>query len=291
VIELGPNESRKIPYLIHVNLTAKPGSYFARIGFYAGTTRSEAEARPVKADLTLNLEVEDDAHEQLSLGNFIAKDSVVFGDSADFSYLLENTGNRDVEPRGSIRIFDRRGEEVGSVPINADGSQITPDAQQQLAAVWSTAGRFGKYKAYLDLQYGNDQTASVQDTVYFWVFPWKEITAALFGVIVLAVIGTYIVHMRAVARPTPARIRTNVPNAPTVPEPSSAAVVRAQTAAVLTPRPTLRTASARPASVGSSPSELLARVQRAGDTVQLAPRAPAGRPQRHGDTIQLSSRR
>jgi uncharacterized membrane protein len=48
----------------------------------------------------------------------------------------------------------------------------------------------------------------VQDTVYFWVFPWKEVLTALVGVLVLAIIGTYIVHMRAMARPVPAPVRS-----------------------------------------------------------------------------------
>ncbi len=207
VIELEAGESRKIPYLIHVNLTAQPGSYYARIQFKEGPKRAEATASAEGSALMLNLEVEDDAIERLQLGNFLSEDSVIFGNSVSFSYLLENVGNRLIEPRGSIRIFNRRGEEVGSVPLNADGDEITPENKEQLAAVWNATGRFGKYKAYLDLEYGESQLASVQDTVYFWVFPWKEILTALLGVLLLGVVGTYIVHMRSIARPVPARSR------------------------------------------------------------------------------------
>lgn len=211
VIELSPGESRKVPYLVHVNLTARPGSYFAHIRAREGSTRQQAEARSDGATLILNLEVMDDAKERLQLGTFSTNDSVTFGNSVSFSYLLENIGNRDVEPRGSIRIFNRRGEEVGSVPLNADGIEISPENKEQLASVWSSAGRFGKYKAFLDLEYGENQLASVQDTVYFWVFPWKEILASLFGVLVLAIVGTFIIHMRAVARPRPAYERYVAP--------------------------------------------------------------------------------
>jgi len=221
VIELGPGETRKIPYLIHVNLTAKPGSYYARIQFKEGPKRNEATPSKEGSALMLNLEVEDDANERLQLGNFISEDSVVFGNSVGFSYLLENVGNRLVEPRGSIRIFNRRGEEVGSVPLNANGSEINPENKELLAAAWNATGRFGKYKAFLDLEYGENQLASVQDTVYFWVFPWKEIFTALAGVLLLGVVGTYIVHMRSIAHPVPVRSnRQPVPqeaysNAPT----------------------------------------------------------------------------
>lgn len=202
VIELSPGESRKIPYLIHVNLSAKPGTYYARIQFRKGSKRAEAEASKEGTGLMLTVEVQDDAKERLELGTFISEDNFILGDSASFSYLLENVGNRDIEPRGSIRIFNRRGEEVGSVPLNAEGEQITPQNKRQLAAAWNTTGRFGKYKAFLDLEYGDQNLASVQDTVYFWVFPWKEIFASLAGVFVLAIVGTYIIHMRAIAQPS-----------------------------------------------------------------------------------------
>ena len=205
VIELSPGESRKIPYLIHVNLAAKPGSYFAQIQFRKGARRAEAEASKEGTYLLLNVEVYDDAKERLQLGNFRSDGSVVFGSTVGFSFLLENVGNRLIEPRGSIRIFNRRGEEVGSVPLNAHGEEISPSNKKQLATAWSATGRFGKYKAFLDLEYGDSQLASVQDTLYFWVFPWKEIIASLLGVFVLAIIGTYIVHLRAIAQPTYAR--------------------------------------------------------------------------------------
>lgn len=207
VIELMPGESRKVPYLIHVNLNAKPGSYFARVQARAGSNRAEAEANPSQdaATLILNVEVLNNAKERLELGNFLAGDSVVLGETQTFSYMLENVGNRDVEPRGAIRIFNRRGEEVGSVPVNLEGETVTSEGKKQLAAVWSAAGRFGKYKAFLDLEYGEGQIASVQDTVYFWVFPWKEVFAAVVGVLVLAVVGTFIVHLRSVAAPVRVR--------------------------------------------------------------------------------------
>ncbi len=203
VIDLAAGESRKVPYLIHVNLNAKPAAYFARISFHQGQNRAKAEANDPVAELILNLEVEDDANERLQLGGFATEGPVVVSDEVGFSYMLENVGNREVQPRGSIRIFNRRGEEVGSVPLNADGEEITPESKRELAAFWTANGRFGKYKAFLDLEYGEEQLASVQDTVYFWIFPWKEILVSLGGVLVLAIIGTYIVHMRAVARPAP----------------------------------------------------------------------------------------
>jgi hypothetical protein len=312
VIELGPKESRKIPYLIHVNLSAVPGNYLARVQFREGSRRDYAESKDEGASLLLNVEVLDDANERLQLSGFVSEDSLVLGDTVSFSYLLENIGNRLVEPRGSIRIFNRRGEEVGSVPLNADGEEINPENKRQLAAAWSAAGRFGKYKAFLDLEYGENQLASVQDTVYFWVFPWKEILASLAGVFVLAIIGTYIVHMRAMAQPIPVRSRSASPmpeaddQEPFQPErpvsnfpiPTSARPTTqpraASPAASVSPQQgqtvllgSRKNTTAPPPSSPATPTQQGATVELAGRSA--APRSQA-RPQTYGSTVQLQRR-
>ncbi len=289
VIELSAGESRKIPYLIHVNLSAKPGSYYARIQFSKGPKREEAQAGGEGSALMLNVEVYDDAKERLQLGTFMSDSSVVLGNNVSFSYMLENVGNRLIEPRGSIRIFNRRGEEVGSIPLNADGEEILPSNKRQLASAWSTAGRFGKYKAFLDLEYGEQQLASVQDTVYFWVFPWKEIFASLLGVAVLAVIGTYIVHMRAMAQPAHARQhrtpQTTVSdeNSSTVRQlsPTPPRRARGNTHINLTPK---KNSESVPMSAPTQPTV----VKSAGSRVDL--RSRKGNTKVHGSVIQLSSR-
>lgn len=219
VIELLPYETKTIPYLIHVNLSAKPGSYFARIRFGDGPSRDVAEEKDAGIALLLNLEVLDDAQERLNLGGFLTDHTVFTGTEAAFSYALENTGNRDITPRGSIRIFNRRGEEVGEVPVSSLAGSVQVGATKQLAGVWDATGRLGKYKAFLDLEYGNDQLATVQDTVYFWVLPWREILFMVIGVLVLAVLGTYLIHTRQMAVP----VRVERPQGPdaapaTVPE-------------------------------------------------------------------------
>lgn len=291
VVELGPGDSRRVPYLIHVNLSAKPGIYFAEIRVREGRTRAEAEAKEDGPRMLVNLEVLDDARERLQLGRFTTDTSVVLGNTIGFSYLLENTGNRLLEPRGSIRIFNRRGEEVGSVPVNADGEEITPQNKKQLAAAWSASGRFGKYKAFLDLEYGENQLASVQDTLYFWVFPWKEIFAALIGVLVLGVFGTVIIHLRTVASPVRANASARYEAYDdTVPEvyPSryqNPAPVRHEFAP-----PQATAAPTRSASPRISRPETV-RLEHQGPTVMLSPRGRSGGAKTHGSTVTLSARR
>ena len=178
LIRLDPGETREIPYLIHINLHAKPGKYHARIAFASGHNQSEAE-KTIVADtsIAVNIEVPDDSKERLQLASF-SSDETFFSDGiASFTYFLENIGNRSLAPRGEVRIYNRKGEEVASIKANEGGASLMPEATSQLSAVWNADGEFGRYKAFLDLSYGDKQYGTVQDTVYFWIVPWKKIFA------------------------------------------------------------------------------------------------------------------
>lgn len=190
VIELSPGEEKTIPFVIRVNLTALPGTYHAYISFYEGGTREAAEQSTALGKITVNLEVEADVKEVLQLNSFFSDNIFFAGDDVLFKYQLENIGNRNLQPKGDIRVYDRKGKEVATVDVNAEGKTISPDEMSQLASVWSAASGFGRYKAFINVDYGDSQKASVQDTVYFWIIPWQQLvgmlTASLIAIIFLA---------------------------------------------------------------------------------------------------------
>ena len=175
VVELGPGEEKEIPFVIRINVTAVVGSYHAVISFSEGGARSAAEAKPALGEVTVNVEVQDDVKEIMQLNKFGTDSFFLSGDDILFSYNVENIGNQELQPKGEIRIYNRRGEEVAAVPVNGDGKTISPSQMSQLASVWSGAEGFGRFKAFLTVNYGKVQTASVQDTVYFWIVPWKQL--------------------------------------------------------------------------------------------------------------------
>jgi hypothetical protein len=187
VIELGPGESKEIPFVIRVNLNAVPGKYYAHITFGEGSTRDDSETAEPLGTVTVNVEVQADIKEVLQLGSFFTDNIFFSGDDVLFNYQIENIGNQNLKPTGEIRVYDRRGVEVASIPVNQDGASFTPEQKALLASVWSGAEGFGKYKAFLNIDYGSNQTASVQDTIYFWIVPWKEL-AAFFTIGALLVI-------------------------------------------------------------------------------------------------------
>lgn len=174
VINLGPGEQKELPLVIRVNMNAVPNMYHAYISFYEGGNRDDAQRRPPLNAVTVNLEVKADIKELMQLNTF-ATDNVVFtGDDVVFKYQLQNIGNQELHPSGEISIYNRKGEEIASIDVNKEGKTISPDQTTQLASVWSGVSGFGRYKALLTVNYGG-QEAAVQDTVFFWVIPWKQL--------------------------------------------------------------------------------------------------------------------
>ena len=187
-VELMPGEKKTVPFLVRVDSNAAPGSYHATISFSEGGTREEAEKQPPLGTVVVNVDVQADIKEILQLDAFTTDNVYLSGDDVLFNYRFENIGNQELQPHGDIRIYNRKGEEVASVDVNKEGKPVSPDKVAQLASVWTGAQGFGQYKALLNVYYGQSQVASVQDTVFFWIIPWKELLA-LFVVGLIALVG------------------------------------------------------------------------------------------------------
>lgn len=197
VIELDPGQTRQIPFLIHVSVYADPGIHHAQIAFGWGSTKRDAKERSEREPkVIINVEAEDDSKEVLQLSSFIPEKTFFLNSIASFSYLFENIGNRALSPDGEIRIYNRRGEEVGAVGVNGDDAELLPNKESQLVSTWQSEGKFGRYKAILDVEYGNKQRGTVQDTIFFWIIPWKKILAMFLVMSVVLVVAVYLLHRR-----------------------------------------------------------------------------------------------
>ncbi len=192
VIEIQPGEEKTVPFVIRIAANALPGTYHAAIAFGEGGDRAAAEASAPLITVTVNTEVQEDIKEFLQLDTFSTDRLFFSGDDVLFKYQLENIGNQELQPKGEVRIYDRRGEEVASIEVNGEGKKFSPDQQLQLASVWSAAHGFGRYKAFLNIDYGASQKASVQDTVFFWIIPWQQLLiAGIISLIALVFLALY----------------------------------------------------------------------------------------------------
>ncbi len=199
VVDILPGEKRDIPIMIQLNVNARPGIYHAELRFAHGSSRIEAETNREVLIIPVNIEVLDDITEKLQLSKFVPERQWFLGDSAAFTYRLENVGNRGVAPQGKIRIFDRRGAEVAAIDANANGEKLEPAAAAMLSAVWAADGHFGKYKAMLDIEYGQHGRGMVQDTIFFWVVPWQKIFGMFATILIISIIAAVLLHSRSKA--------------------------------------------------------------------------------------------
>jgi hypothetical protein len=198
-INLLPKEEQSVPFQMQIPAQAKPGNYHVAIKFASGQTQFEAEkCESCTQQVLLNIEVSEDIREKLQLFSFAAAKNIFVNPTANFSFAVENTGNRTLVPNGKIRIFDNTGKEVGLVDINADGKEVAPKGREQLAATWAAGGHFGKYKAMLDMSYG--QRGTMQDVVYFWVIPWSKLLGFGLTLVVLMVFFMLFARGRDLAR-------------------------------------------------------------------------------------------
>lgn len=188
-----------IPMEVRIHPEAKPGVYHVFLGFGTGTNRPQAEQQARSGDapgVVVTLSIEQEKNEFLKLKKFIVDRFVTTPENTAISYTLDNPGSSEVTPKGEIIFSNNRGEEVAAIPINPNNEQLAPGQQTTYVIAAPTADMLGKYKAFLSVDYGTTQVASVYDTAFFYVIPWQRL-AIIFGIVLLlALIVTFWLHRR-----------------------------------------------------------------------------------------------
>jgi len=190
-MELTVGEVRKVPLTITVNPNAQSGVYHAVVSFPTGANRDEAE-RTVLAGgvpgVMVNLSIADKRIEAVSLGKFHIKTFVTKPEADNVVILVQNTGDTDIIPKGDVILYNKRGNEVASLPVNPSGEAVRAGAETTFTSSVPMDGLMGKYKAHLSLNYGTVKINTLQDTVYFYILPWKKLLI-MFAILLVATIA------------------------------------------------------------------------------------------------------
>lgn len=198
-LELKPGEKFETVLTLRVNPSAEPGKYHALISFPEGKHREEAEAKIALGGVPgviVNVTIEEKTVEFMMLSNFNVDRFILDEENNAISYTVKNTGDTDMTPRGDILLYDHRGAEVGSIPVNKEAKIIKAGEEVNFEAAVPSGGLMGKYKAYLSMQYGASQRGQLQDTAFFYAVPWKKLLILFFGLLLVAVAISLIVHKR-----------------------------------------------------------------------------------------------
>jgi hypothetical protein len=196
-LEFEPGETKTVPLTIRVSPNAEPGNYHAFIGFYPTNKRHLAEAAAMagQAEGTIvKVAVGEKTNDIVRIASFLI-DRVIFSkDKGDIEIKVENNGDAAAVPSGEIIFYNSRGEEVSSLPVNAESAVIEPGQSATLVAKVPFYESIGRFKANLVLRYGKDQQAAVFDTTQFFMIPLPLLIALFAAMIFFSLLVTYLLR-------------------------------------------------------------------------------------------------
>lgn len=198
-IEIKPGEKKEVPFTIRMNPETAPGDYNVFVGFAEGSNRPQAEAlvRQGQAPGTiLHIAVDQEQNQFLRLEQFGVDKFVTGSDVEPLTFTLANPGRVDVVPAGEVIFYDNNGIEVQALPLNAQGQPVPAEGEAQYSMEVPDELRLGKYKAFLSVEYGDNLTASVHDTAFFYILPIKQVIIIFLVILVFAVLIALYVHRR-----------------------------------------------------------------------------------------------
>ncbi len=198
-IELKPGEKREVPFTVRMNPNTQAGDYNVFIGFAEGSNRQKAEKKVREGDAPgtiVHISVDQVQNQFLRLENFVVDKFVSEADTDTLSFTLSNPGRGDVVPRGEVIFYDNNGAEIGALPINTDDQLVPGDGKTDFTMEVPEELSIGKYKAFLSVEYGENLTASVHDTAFFYVLPWKLLLLIFVIILILAILIALYVHRR-----------------------------------------------------------------------------------------------
>lgn len=201
-IEIPPGATHETSVHIQVHPNAVPGTYHAFVGFADGRNRSAAEEKVANGQAPgtiVRIEVAENRTSYLRLDRFFTERFITDPANSQLVYHVENPGDTPLVPSGELIIYDARGREVGAVPVNEARVEIQPGETQEFTSPVPESNKIGRYRAYLTLNYGQGQLASLQDTIFFFQIPLASLII-IFVVLLLVAMGVaYMLHRRYVA--------------------------------------------------------------------------------------------
>ncbi len=198
-INVPVGESKTIDITLRINPNPVPGTYHAFVGFGNGRNRDEAQAQVnngTAPGTIITLTIEDKKLEFLKLSRFIIDRFITKQGNQAALYTIKNPGDEALVPTGEIIFYDNKGVEVSSLTVNGEGQSIPPGEEREFKVDVPTQGLFGKYKAFLNVEYGTAQKASVQDTSFFYVLPMKIILSILGVLSIVVIVLALYVHRK-----------------------------------------------------------------------------------------------
>lgn len=185
-------QSKEIPFTIKVPENAEPGGKYAAI--LAGPQAPEKtegtviKITPLVSSLVLAT-VRGETREAIWIREFSTDKIFYQKPKVNFTLKIENIGNVHIQPKGEIKIFNMLGKERGKISFNqnTEYGNILPQSARKWNFSWEGEDLLfeaGRYKAILNLTYGNELTQTETKEIHFWILPLVPL-ATILGIIFL----------------------------------------------------------------------------------------------------------
>ena len=189
-LQVQPGETLEVPLTIKVHPYAEPGEYHLFIGFVETNKRSVAEAKALAGEadgVIVKVTVADERKDSMRISSMTVDRFVTDTDNQQVAITVENAGDTTSAPVGELIFYNNRGKEVNSVSINSENSQVGPGETKTFVASIPFSGDIGRFKANVNLAYGENQRANLYDTSSFYMIPFKYL-AMVAGLAVLLLV-------------------------------------------------------------------------------------------------------
>lgn len=198
-VELQIGESKTVPLTLKINPQPKPGTYHALIGFGHGRNQEIAIKQVMNGTapgVVVTVTIEEDSIEFLKLSKFIVDKFVTNLNNEAAVFSFTNPGDETLIPKGEIIFYNSKGNEITSVEVNEANTSIAPGGEHVFTVNVPSEGLFGKYKAFLSVEYGQNQRGSIQDTSFFYVLPLRIMLIILTILVLLTAVGAWYIHKK-----------------------------------------------------------------------------------------------
>jgi hypothetical protein len=192
-VELEPNETKTIPYTINPPTNAEQGSHYGAILFSMSDGATLSGVGITQSIGTIIIVSYGEARSE-GYVEFSGEPSVVWwNEKIEFANQFVNTGRVHVKPKGEITIKNLFGQEVSTLTINRDASNVLPQSDRTFISDWYPSPyAFGPYFAESVITYGEERLEA-RNEIVVWVLPIY--TLVLLGII-LATLLWYLLHGR-----------------------------------------------------------------------------------------------
>jgi hypothetical protein len=179
-IVIPSGETAEIPLGIKVHPFAQPGEYHVFIGFVEASKRSTAEAVALRGDadgVVVKITVADEREDSMRITSMTVDRFVTRDNEKEVLITVENAGDIASAPQGELIYYDSRGREVMAVSVNSDGERVAPNSTKTFSALIPMDTQLGRFKANVNLEYGENQRANLYDTTSFILLPLPYLIA------------------------------------------------------------------------------------------------------------------